>query len=357
MHAKAKVEYPNLLSRLALSRDMDRQFAFPLKPRRRLLLQWYERHLLGVDTRSITIDRPIFLVGLPRSGTTMLQDILCAHPGVAFITNLMNGCPDSFCAADALCKRLHLELKTDRFLGDSVEIQLGSANEGLAVFKWFEDFYTLNHKEARIGDFAPHKIEEWRQIIKKVLWCFSSGGRRFFNKNPAHLTFIRLINDVFPDAKIVYLIRDPRACANSMVKLCQMVQAQEVRVRGKRNGKSGKDLFVPYPRLPKLAEYVAEYGAADIRTTANLWNDSVEFVDARAAEVSFLTVRYEDILADPAAVISKILKYCELPEVDESASRFWDKIKGVGVLRHSNRYGSFEVIEEICRTNMRRYGY
>jgi len=358
MPTKIEAEYPNLLSRLVLGRDMDRQFAFPLVRRRRPLLKWCERHVLSVDTRNIAIDRPIFLVGLPRSGTTMLQDILCSHPDVAYITNLMNGCPDCFCAADALCKRLHVDFKTERFLGDSVELRLWSANEGLAVFKWYEDFYSLKHKVARIGDFAPHQIEEWLQTVKKVLWCFGGGARRFFNKSPAHLTFIRLIKDVFPDAKIVYLIRDPRACANSMVKLCKLVQAQEAKVRSKdRNGKGADDLFVPYPRLPKLAEYVARYGAADIRTTANLWNDSIPFVDACAEQVSLLTVRYEDILAEPTAEISKILKFCELPEVSGSAVHFWDKVKGVGVIHHSNRYGSFEVIEEICRSNMERYGY
>ena len=84
--AAAKVEYPNLLSRLVLGRDVDNQFAFSLRRRPRLeewFLKWYERRVLRVDARNIAIDRPIFLVGLPRSGTTMLQDILCSHPGIA----------------------------------------------------------------------------------------------------------------------------------------------------------------------------------------------------------------------------------------------------------------------------------
>jgi hypothetical protein len=360
MPTEDKIEYPNLLSRLILGRHVDRQFAFPLGPRPRLetwFLKWYEKRL-GVDTRGIAIDRPIFLVGLPRSGTTMLQDILCSHPDMAYITNLMNECSDALCAAYTLCKRFHLDFKTDRFLVDSVEIELWSANEGLSVFKWYQDFYDVQHREVRIGDFPREQVSEWVETLKKVVWCFGGAGRRFFNKSPAHLTFMRLIKDVYPDAKIVYILRDPRACANSMVKLCRLAQAQEAKIREEMGiGLDPRGLFVPYPRLPKLPEYVAQYGAADIRTTANLWNDSIPFVEACADEVPFYTVRYEDILADPPGEISKILDFCELRQVGDTTQRFWDKVKGVGVVRHSNRYGSYEVIEEICRANMQRFGY
>lgn len=359
---KTQVEYPNFLSRLVLAGSVDRQFPFPLWPRPRTetwLLGWYERHILRVDTSGITIDRPIFLVGLPRSGTTMLQDILCSHPEIGYLTNLMSVYPDCFCAAHDICKRLNINFKTDRFLGDSVEVDLHSANEGLAVLKGFEDdFYTLEPRELRLRDLSPDQVDEWRQTIKRILWCFCGTANRFFNKNPEFVMHIRFLRELFPDARIIYLIRDPRACANSMVKLCHLVQDQETKLRAEaRDSIHHSSLFVPYPRLPRLAEYVERYGVADIRTTANLWNDSVSFVDACASECAFLTVRYEDVLADPRSEISRILEFCELPEVDTSIQRFWDKIRDIGVLRHSNQYGGFEVIEEICRTNMERHGY
>lgn len=359
---KAQVEYPNLLSRIVLADSVDAQFPFPLRPRPKLetwFLRWYERHRLRVDTRHIAIDRPIFLVGLPRTGTTMLQDILCSHPQVAYLTNLMPSYPDCFCAAHVLCKRFHINFKADRFLGDSVEIELNSANEGLNILKGFEDdFYSLKYRELRVSDFAPELVEEWREGIKRVLWCFGGASPRFFNKNPEFTVHIRFLKELFPDAKIIYLVRDPRTCANSMVKLCNLIRTQEAKLRdkfGKGSGPAGA--FVPYPRLPKLAEYVALYGAADIRTTANLWNDSVSFVDACASDCSFLTVRYEDILAEPRSEIAKILDFCELPEADASVERFWEKVRRIGTLRHSNRYGDFGLIEEICRANMERHGY
>jgi hypothetical protein len=353
------VEYPNVLSRLLLAGSVERQFAFPLWPRPQFetrLLQWYERNVLRVDTSGIVIDRPIFLVGLPRSGTTMLQDILCAHPAVGFLTNLMNAYPDSFCAMHVICKRLRLDFRADRFLGDSIEIELGSPNEGLTALRGLEqDFYSLEHRALKLEDFSPQIVEGWREGIRRVLWCFGGRARRFFNKNPEFLTQMRFIRQLFPDAKFVYIVRDPRECANSMVKLCRLIQTQEARLRGLGEGAGG--LFVPYPRLPKLAEYVATYGADDIRTTARLWNDSVAFVEDSAPECVFHRVRYEDILADPAGEIAGILRFCELDPVDPSVTQFWDKIRNVGVLRHSNQYGSFELIEKICAGTMERYGY
>src|SRR6266496_142755 len=86
------VEYANPRSRRVLRQSFELQFVIPLyKPPRlsQAFVDWYGKRRMKVDISGITVDRPIFLVGLPRSGTTVLQDIMCAHPDVAYITNAM----------------------------------------------------------------------------------------------------------------------------------------------------------------------------------------------------------------------------------------------------------------------------
>lgn len=355
-------EYANWQSRLLLRRNAERQTAVPTKKHPKPVtkfLQWYERTILNVDTTGIEIDRPIYLMGLPRSGTTMLQDLICAHPELAYFTNSMHAYREAFCAVEDIRKRLNLDFAGERFLKDGVEISPGSPNEGLLfTAEWAGvDIFSLEYTEVNLADFSPEKLEEAREILRRVIWCFSHEDgkpRRFFNKNPGMVTSFTTTHEMYPDAKFVHIIRDPRKCANSMLKLYRLNSSQESNAKGQ----SDKPPFVPYPRVPKLAEYVERWGADDIRTTANVWNDAISFVDERKDQVNhYYLVRYEDILENPEAEMRKIFEFCELPFIKDRDSEFWQKLSGVGMVSHKNSYGEFSVVEEICHDNMVKYGY
>src|SRR6185503_13875914 len=103
-----KVQYANLQSRLLLRGLFQRQFIIPEDPPRlqEALLLFIERYLMRIDLTGIDIKRPIFVLGLPRSGTTMLQDICCTHPQVAYITNAMHQFPHCVCAVEVMRKLL-----------------------------------------------------------------------------------------------------------------------------------------------------------------------------------------------------------------------------------------------------------
>jgi hypothetical protein len=359
----SKVEYRNLRSRLILKRGLEEQMAYPPEPPKltERFLKWYERTVLDVDTRHIQIDRPIFLIGLPRSGTTMLQDIICTHPQVAYITNTMHKFRSCFCAAEDLRKRFKIDFRGERFLGDSVEVEAGSPNEGPA---FFAELFGLNpssvdYVELRFEDFPADWNEKAQQTIRKMIWCFGSQADRFFNKGTFLVPYILLIKDMFPNAKIIHIVRDARMCANSMVKLYRRNREQEAKLKPQlRHSDFNGDFLVPFPRLPRLAEYIEHYGPDDIRTTANLWNDAVSFVDERKDQLPFFyEVRFEDILANPKEEIFNILEFCELPKIADDQIEFWRKLDQVGVVQHTNQYGDFEIVEEICRDNLQRYGY
>ena len=147
-------------------------------------------------------------------------------------------------------------------------------------------------------------------------------------------------------------------CANSMVKLYRLTRAREKKLRPRETPRDSDKCFIPYPGLPRLLEYLERYPADDVRTTANLWNDGVSMVEEdRHSTPYFYEVLYENIVANPEREILEILKFCELPAVDRSNRPFWNQIRGVGVVRHTNRYGNFALIEKICRNPMKRYGY
>jgi hypothetical protein len=351
---KPRVKFRNLQSRLLLRPILRRQSVVPGPPPAGVerFLKWYERRVLKPDFSGIEVDRPVFLVGLPRSGTSMLQDIICSHPDVAYFTNTMHQFRSSFLAAEDLRRRLKLDFEAERYLEDDVLISPGSPSEAIGFWgKWFHgNPSSLDYRELRPEDISAEDIEMIKVTICKVLWHFGGRGKRFFSKLLGFFPHIGIINKIFPDARIIHILRDARTAAHSLLKLYRREVEHQARTGTRR--------FIPYPRFPRLAEYARLYGLDDIRTAAHLWDDAVSFAGRMKNELPhFFEVRYEDICANPNRALVSLLEFCELAPVGEEGRSFWKKISEVKPLRPDNAYPHAEIIVEICRENLRRHGY
>ena len=104
---------------------------------------------------------PIFLVGFPRSGTTLLDQILSSHSGLCCMEE----------------KEIFAESVADVLMG-------GASPDALDV-------------EARRADY-------WARVLEPL------GERLLVDKLPLNIIFLPLIARVFPDAKIIFALRDPR---------------------------------------------------------------------------------------------------------------------------------------------------
>lgn len=356
------IKYANLASRLFMKPLFENQWVIPERPPRyaEQFLKWYENKRLAVDITNIGIDRPIFLISLPRCGSSMLQDIICSHPEVAYITNMMDTFRDCLCAAEHFRQKLGFNVRGERFLKDSVEVDGGSPADPVGTWAaWFkQDPFDVAHQELTLESFPTEDIEKVKDSIRKVIWCFGGKATRFECKTPALLPHALLLKEMFPDAKFIHLVRDARASANSLLKLFRLCNEQLITIRKRKGLPAPESPFIPYPRMARLQGYIDEFGPDDIRTTAHLWNEGVEFVHKNQHLLpNFHEVRYEDILADPQSEIRRILDFCELPHPDENEQTFWGKVAKVGVVHHKNAYDSFDVVEEICRENMLKLGY
>jgi hypothetical protein len=133
------------------------------------------------------IDRPFFLVGAERSGTTLLRLMLDHHPRIAFNleSEFLVSCissdgayPDTHFYADWL--RAHRGFQHSRF----------SIDESLSYVDLVNDF--LNQKRARDG----------KEIVGATV----------------HYDFPKL-KKIWPRARYIYLLRDGRDVANSVVQM------------------------------------------------------------------------------------------------------------------------------------------
>ncbi len=146
---------------------------------------------------------PIFIIGAPRSGSTLLFQLMVAHYRVAFVSNLMALLP-------VLLSRLaKITRKQVSDVNDIKESDLGyvpglhSPNEGGAIMRlWFEE------------PLPPSKAESVRQTVLRA--SLAVGGPMVF-KNLNNSLRIDNILKVFPKARLVYLQRDPSYNAQSIL--------------------------------------------------------------------------------------------------------------------------------------------
>ena len=160
--------------------------------------------MLSVDTNS-----PIFLVGVPRSGTTLLAAFLDAHSRLG-------------CGAET--DYFHFLAQTDQTSLFAEDIWPNSGMKFLfEVFPSREtrplpDCYELTRSEIRSFLLKHHPSPDimLRAVVEQS--ALRAGKHRWVEKTPRHLLHLKAISSCFPDAKIVRIIRDPRDVALSTLE-------------------------------------------------------------------------------------------------------------------------------------------
>lgn len=148
---------------------------------------------------------PIFIVGANRSGTTLLRLILNAHPRIAIPDELAyfnwNFRRASFTPWQApSCSRSQYNQFVDRFLNRNEEVLAPLAIETLRNEILSAASPNLRHPYA-------HSLRAWAEQFGKARWG---------EKTPGNLFYVDIIYDMFPEARFIYLMRDPRAGVHSM---------------------------------------------------------------------------------------------------------------------------------------------
>jgi len=146
-------------------------------------------------------DRPIFVVGCPRSGTTMLQLMLHAHPRIAL--------PPENRFVLAAYERRH---EFGDLRDPANRRALGSWIVGTAQF---ED---LGLDTQRVIDAVIAAPPTLGSAIGTVFRLYAErfGKPRWGDKRPAYLRHLPELLRMFPDAQVINIVRDGRDCVASL---------------------------------------------------------------------------------------------------------------------------------------------
>jgi Sulfotransferase family len=146
------------------------------------------------------IEAPIFLVGCPRSGTTLLQQMLDAHPSVAI-------------APETHFIRLFW-LRRDRYL-DLAEDE--NYRRLLADLIALPEFNEMGLNPQHFSERAWQQERTFPNLFHLLLEQFAhkQGVGIVGEKTPNHVLHLTALQQFFPDARFVHIVRDPRAVVNS----------------------------------------------------------------------------------------------------------------------------------------------
>jgi hypothetical protein len=224
-------------------------------------------------------DRPIFVVGCPRSGTTMLQLMLHAHPRIALP-------PETRFLLAAWQQRSEFGDLNDAGNRQSLAEYIVKSSQ----------FADLGLDEQQVIDAivsGPPTLGSAFGIVFKM-YSERFGKPRWGDKRPMYLRYLPTILKLFPDAQIINIMRDGRDCVASLKET---------------------------PWKPEEFDTLLDY-----------WKKSAEssLIASRIYRKNvYHQVRYEDLVADPEPHLKRICAFLE--EDYDPAMKAPNKLASVAV--------------------------
>lgn len=271
---------------------------------------------------------PFFIVGCSRSGTTLLQVLIDAHPRLAIPPE--SHIYDRFGPFLDIYGDLTVRRCRNRFIGALLD----------------DSFIRQWRLEATVADIERRVQRPDRVGVIDALFSLYAerkGALRWGDKTPEHIRHLQEIRADFPHAKLIHLVRDGRDVAEAMRRM----------------------VFGPVSAVGLAGEWQRE---------VSHWN---EFCAAHGSADTLL-LHYEDLVTSPRETVDEVLRFIGEPELDTvsgyassslsrelaTTQRAWHSSLGKGIT--ANKIGAYrqvfssreiELFEAIAGERLAAYGY
>ena len=253
---------------------------------------------------------PFFVVGVSRSGTSYLYDLLNSHPQIRLSYE------GRLFTEGLHCYRNSDDLKSERGFNLLLD-ELIRCDQHEPLNDWLGDAISTSRNKL----FEQHTHSPSFEYLNEQIYQLPGQVQIWGNK----MLRIEMTEEIlahWPQAKFLVLIRDPRSVFASQKK------------------------FFPHRRLKYSCIY---------------WNLHAELIKAnKLPEDQFLTIRYEDFVRDASTHLERILKHAGLE--DKNTSREMLEAhpaspKSIDRWKTNLTEKEISIIESLCFDNMQHYGY
>jgi len=221
---------------------------------------------------------PVFIVGTPRSGTSLLRLLLNRHPDIGL-------CDETYF--------FYYVFHRQRTFGDLKD----PVKREFVVDRYLETDRARRLKldMNSLRDTLIREGTDYRNLFASLMKFYADfhDKKLYGEKTPHHALEAELLCDLFPDCRLIHLVRDPR------------------------------DVVASLQRMP--------WGSSSISANARLWVRCVTTVERCSEKSNFLRVNYESLVSHPEPGLQRICTFLGTPydenmlksRSDDDADRWW----------------------------------
>lgn len=249
---------------------------------------------------------PVFIVGHWRSGTTLLHELMVRDPRHAFPDTYQCFAPNHFLVSRKLIAWWLRLLMPPRRPMDAMQIAWQHPQEdefalcAMGVPSPYFQFAYLNERHLYeryldMEDVPAGTVARWKEAFLWFLKCVTlRDSRRVILKSPPHTCRIKILLDLFPNAKFVHIVRDPYEVFPSTMKAWKRLS---------------EDQYIRAPRFEGLEDHVLD----TFRHMYEVFESTRNLIDPSR----FCEVHYEDLVTDPIEQVRMIYDRLDLGEFDQ----------------------------------------
>jgi hypothetical protein len=311
------------------------------------LLRLHEEERKVPEILDRPVARPIFISGLPRSGTTFLHSLLAEDPAnlVPRVWQLIHPYPSSRPGPDLRRLRVARQLQLFGLLAPDFRrmhpIDAGSPQECSEITAHvfaslrFDSTYRIPSYRHWLDETGHLDAFRFHRRFLQHLQQQAGGNRRWVLKCPDHVFALAAIRSVYPDARLVFVHRDPLAVLLSVARLTETLRRPFTRSINK-----------------------AEIGRQD----SDRWLAATELMITAAQEKRFAEpifhVHYLDLVKDPVATVAALYRHFGETLASDAAVRIGRLVEAKpngGYRAHGSRLEEYGLDAALERERYARY--
>jgi hypothetical protein len=296
-----------LLVRLLKSRDPAARFAL-VSAAAGLALTPVDLLLAFVESRrherAVPPERPIiFVCGPPRSGTTLVEQVLISHLPVAWLNNLTSLFPRAPLTANALFGRFLASVSTpsyESYYGKTAG--LNRPNDALYLWdRW-------------AGSDRTRPPEALTEEARTAMWRFFGACEQFYGKplvtkNNSLDTYAHLVAEVLENAYFICLNREPVYLAQALLRARHDIHGSSATAYG----------------VDDAAGEPSDDVIRDVCRQVTFHNHRIAEQERRIGGKRFWVISYEAFCADPRSFVNRVaseILHCECESSFSVPARF-----------------------------------
>lgn len=294
---------------------------------------------------------PVFILGHWRSGTTFMHNVLSCDKHFGYNTTYQTVFPHLMMWGQPFFKKNMGWLMPDKRPTDNMELAVDLPQEEEFALSnmmpytyynfWFLPKNMMQYAEKYLlfNDISQKELkvfeETFVKLIKISLW--NTHGTQFLSKNPPHTGRVKELVKMFPDAKFIYLIRNPYTVFEST-----------------------RSFFTNTIKPLKLQD-ISDTELQDniLKIYAKLYHKYEEDKHL-IPEGNLIEVKFEDYEKDPFDMTQEIYRKLSLPGFDEAReaiAAYVNKKKGYKKNKYQYKPETVKLVEQNWGFALEQWGY